>query len=81
MLDDMRQHATRTAEQRQQRRYLRTPAAAEHIGAAAQTLERWRIEGNGPPFVRLSSKLVVYDVEDLDAWCAARKVTSTSGTR
>jgi predicted DNA-binding transcriptional regulator AlpA len=66
-----------TAEQR----YLRTPAAAARLGAAAQTLERWRIEGSGPPFVRLSSKLVTYDVEDLDAWCAARKVTSTSGTR
>jgi hypothetical protein len=59
-------------------RYLRTPGAAIHIGAAAQTLERWRIEGIGPPFVRLSPKLVVYDLADLDAWCAARKVSSTS---
>ena len=71
-------NAQRTAETR---RYLRTPAAATRISAAPQTLERWRTEGSGPPFVRLSPKLVVYDVQDLDAWCDSRKVTSTSEAR
>jgi len=59
-------------------RFIRTPAAAALLGCARQTLERWRWEGTGPPFVRLSRKLVVYDVADLEAWALARKVTSIS---
>ena len=59
-------------------RYLRTPAAAAFIGAEAQTLEHWRCSGTGPPFVRLSPKLIVYDRADLIAWCSARKLWSTS---
>jgi predicted DNA-binding transcriptional regulator AlpA len=60
------------------RRYVRTPDAAARLGCAAQTLERWRIEGGGPPFVKLSPKIVVYDLVDLDSWADARKVSSTS---
>lgn len=60
------------------KQYVRTRAAAKRLSAAEQTLERWRTQGVGPPFIRLSPKLVVYDIDDLDAWCAARKVTSTS---
>jgi predicted DNA-binding transcriptional regulator AlpA len=63
------------------KKYVRTRAAAARLSAAEQTLERWRTQGLGPPFIRLSPKLVVYDVEDLDAWCSARKVLSTSEPR
>jgi hypothetical protein len=82
-LTGMKTQRTPTESHREQaeravRRYLRTPAAAVRLSAAPQTLERWRVEGSGPPFVRLSAKLVVYDVVDLDAWCESRKVSSTS---
>jgi predicted DNA-binding transcriptional regulator AlpA len=69
---------TRPRAEQQSKRYLRTPAAAERLGCAAQTMERWRVEGSGPPFVKLTNKLVVYDLDDLDGWCEARKRTSTS---
>jgi hypothetical protein len=62
------------------RHYLRSPAAAAFLGAATQTLERWRVEGCGPPFIKLSNKLVVYDPRDLVALAEARKVSSTSST-
>ena len=52
-------------------------AAAEYIGLAPQTLNRWRGEGRGPRFMKLGSR-VVYDQADLDEWLAANRHQSTS---
>jgi hypothetical protein len=41
-------------------------------------MEKWRVAGIGPPFIRLGSRIVVYDTEDLDRYMAARRATSTS---
>jgi predicted DNA-binding transcriptional regulator AlpA len=58
-------------------RRLRTPAAADYLGYAESTLEKKRLTGDGPPFIRLG-RVVVYDTRDLDAWLAARRASSTS---
>ena len=50
------------------KRVLRTPAAAAYLSLAASTLEKMRLEGHGPPFVRLGRRAIGYDVQDLDAW-------------
>lgn len=57
---------------------LRTPAAASAIGLGVPTLEKMRLRGDGPPFVRLGPKAVGYRVEDLQQWLADRVVNSTS---
>ena len=57
---------------------VRTPAAAEYLGLAASTLEKMRIFGGGPPYAKAGPKIVVYRVDDLDAWLKARRRTSTS---
>ncbi len=41
------------------------------------TLEKKRLTGDGPPFIRLG-RLIVYDTRDLDDWLAARRARSTS---
>jgi predicted DNA-binding transcriptional regulator AlpA len=53
---------------------LRTRDAAQVLGLAERTLERMRQRGDGPPFTRLSRRLVVYDAADLLAWLHARRV-------
>jgi len=58
-------------------RRLRTPDAAAYLGYASSTLEKMRLYGGGPPFIRLGG-LVVYDSRDLDSWLAERRVRSTS---
>jgi predicted DNA-binding transcriptional regulator AlpA len=58
-------------------RRLRTRAAADYVGYSESTLEKKRVTGGGPPFIRLG-RLVVYDTRDLDAWLAARRAASTS---
>ena len=58
-------------------RRLRTPAAADYLGYSESTLEKKRLTGEGPPFIRLG-RAIVYDTRDLDAWLAARRARSTS---
>src|SRR4051812_48243382 len=59
-------------------RRLRTPEAAEYLGVGESTLEKWRCSGKGPVFERAGTRIVVYRVADLDAFLAARRVSSTS---
>jgi hypothetical protein len=60
-------------------RRLRQAPAAEYVGWSESTMEKKRLTGDGPPFIKLSdSGRVVYDTRDLDAWLAARRVTSTA---
>lgn len=58
--------------------YLRTPKAAEYLDLGQSTLERKRIDGTGPQWRRLGSKIVVYAIEDLDAWASEQVCNSTS---
>jgi predicted DNA-binding transcriptional regulator AlpA len=57
---------------------LRTPAAAEYLGLAVSTLEKSRLSGEGPKFVRIGARAVGYIIEDLDDWLRARVRRSTS---
>ncbi|WP_202838441.1 helix-turn-helix transcriptional regulator [Sinorhizobium medicae] len=59
------------------RRRLRTREAAEYVGLKKSTLDKLRIEGGGPAFLKLG-RAVVYDISDLDEWCASGRRTSTS---
>jgi len=51
--------------------------AALHLLLSERTLERWRVQGTGPLFVRLNHS-IRYRQQDLDAHVAARVVGSTS---
>jgi predicted DNA-binding transcriptional regulator AlpA len=59
---------------------LRTPAAAEYVGLSVSTLEKLRLTGGGPAYYKSGPKIVVYRVEDLDAWLSSHRHTSTSDT-
>jgi predicted DNA-binding transcriptional regulator AlpA len=49
--------------------------AATRLGLpSARTLEAWRLRGYGPPFLRLSPRLVRYRAGDIEQWLAARVV-------
>jgi predicted DNA-binding transcriptional regulator AlpA len=61
------------------RRVLRTPAAADYVGLAVSTVEKMRLTGSGPRFVRLGERAVGYLEEDLDQWLEMRQCLSTSG--
>ena len=49
-------------------RILRTPSAAEYLALAPSTLEKMRVRGDGPRFIKLGARAVGYLLADLDAW-------------
>lgn len=49
-------------------KYLDTHEASNYLGVGASTLERWRVNGKGPRFYKLGSKLVRYTQDDLDVF-------------
>jgi hypothetical protein len=56
---------------------LDTLGAAAYTGLAASTLEKLRVYGGGPRYLKLR-RLVRYRPADLDDWLAERIVSSTS---
>jgi predicted DNA-binding transcriptional regulator AlpA len=56
---------------------LDTMRAAEFLGLSSSTLNKLRVRGGGPPYLKLGRR-VVYDTADLEAWSASRRRTSTS---
>jgi predicted DNA-binding transcriptional regulator AlpA len=59
-------------------RMLRTPQAAALVGLSRRTLEKLRVQGNGPVFHRLGARAVAYQVADLMNWLVERRHRSTS---
>jgi predicted DNA-binding transcriptional regulator AlpA len=51
---------------------LSTEQVAAQLGISRAALELRRRRGSGPPFVRVSPRMIRYRVADLEAWLAAR---------
>jgi excisionase family DNA binding protein len=56
---------------------LNTAEAAEQLRVKKQTLENWRLRGEGPAFIKVGRR-VFYRLSALDAWLTGRIRTSTS---
>ena len=59
--------------------YLTQREVAAHLRLSEGTLERHRVAGTGPAFVKLGRR-VVYRREDIERWPEARTHQSTSET-
>lgn len=53
---------------------LNTVQAAEFLGLSPNTLTCWRSRKQGPAYIR-PGKVVLYELQDLIAWLAERRVT------
>jgi predicted DNA-binding transcriptional regulator AlpA len=49
-----------------------TKETAERIGWSERSLERARVTGDGPPFIRVGSRRVMYSSDAVTAWLATR---------
>ena len=47
---------------------VRSAQAATYLGISPSTLAKWRMRGEGPPFHRCGPRIVLYFIDDLDAW-------------
>jgi predicted DNA-binding transcriptional regulator AlpA len=66
------------------RRALRTTDAARYLGISPSLLRKMRSRGPadplgaGPPYIRLSPSLIVYEISVLDAWLDAHSLHAGS---
>jgi predicted DNA-binding transcriptional regulator AlpA len=58
-------------------RFLRPHQVEALYGLSRKYLAHARGRGDGPPFCKPSAKLVLYSVEELEAWLARRRRVST----
>ena len=59
--------------------YLTQREAAKFLRLSTRTLERYRIDGSGPRFVRTSRRgRILYARGELAAWAEARTFSNTS---
>ena len=56
---------------------LTTAEAAAYVGLSPRTFERYRVTGEGPPYLKVG-RLVFYRRTDLDAWLENKIRRSTS---
>jgi excisionase family DNA binding protein len=56
---------------------LRVTEAAEHLRLSKSTLDKLRVYGGGPTYMKLG-RTVIYAQDDLDAWMASRRRESTA---
>lgn len=54
-------------------RYLKPKAAAEHLGISSRTLRDLAKEGRLPVH-RVSARLLLFDIKDLDAFLASCRI-------
>lgn len=59
---------------------LNVREAAARLGLSKSTLDKWRCAGKGPQYIKSTDRAVRYDPADLDAWIAARRRRSATGT-
>lgn len=59
------------------KRVLSVQEAATRVGLSKPTLDKLRVYGGGPTFLKLGRR-VVYDLADLDQWLASHRRKSTS---
>ena len=52
--------------------------AAVRLKISKHTLNRWRVTGEGPPFIKYGPRLVRYDQLVIDEWARKRTSASTS---
>jgi len=57
---------------------LTTEQAAKFMGLAVTTLEKYRVFGSGPVFLKIGKRAVRYRADDLTQWAESNAAKSTS---
>lgn len=53
--------------------YIDTAELASRLGITRRTLAGWRAAGEGPPWITLGARRIVYAWRDVQAWLDARR--------
>lgn len=56
---------------------MRVNEAADYLGLSVSALNKWRVTGKGPKFVKMG-RVVAYRISDLHEWLEKQAIQSTS---
>jgi predicted DNA-binding transcriptional regulator AlpA len=59
-------------------RVLTETEAAKVLGISPRSLQQYRLDGKGPPYIQIMDRRIGYDREEVKAWAKARTRRSTS---
>jgi predicted DNA-binding transcriptional regulator AlpA len=54
--------------------YIDEKSFAERYLVSRKTAQRWRIAGEGPPYVRLGARRIAYRLADCERWAEAQTI-------
>ena len=57
-------------------KHLTPNELAERLHVSLRSLERWRVTGDGPVFLRAGSRRILYPLPAVEAWEGARQHAS-----
>jgi hypothetical protein len=57
--------------------YMTPTGTAEYLHTSEWTLQRWRMNGTGPTFIKVGHRTLLYRKADVDDWLTARRFDST----
>ena len=58
---------------------LFTPSElSDFLGVSLSTLERWRCQGEGPPFIKIGRRRIAYRSRAVRQWLEAQERSSTA---
>ena len=57
-------------------RFLSESQTAKYLNLSKKSLQNWRFNRQGPPYVKLNMKTIRYQREDLDQWMKDRLVSN-----
>lgn len=53
-------------------RHLTPATLAERLNVSLRSVERWRVTGEGPAYIRAGARKVLYPLPEVERWEAAR---------
>jgi hypothetical protein len=69
-------HGQEGGEANPSRSYLDEEGLFIQYGIPSRTAQRWRSTGDGPRFVRLGKRRIIYRIADVEDWLAERTYCS-----
>lgn len=61
--------------------FLKPNELARLLSVSLKTLERWRKDGSGPPFIKTGTKRIRYPIIGLEAWADANMNQTISDSK
>lgn len=52
--------------------YLDEQELSKYLGVSTRTIQRWRVSGEGPPWIRMGARAIRYSVKSCKAWAEQR---------